>query len=221
MLKIKQKNVIKVTEDKKNVVLNQGITLISLIITVILLLILAGITLNLTLGNNGIFTLSKNASKNYINAQNKELADLEKLYSEMKIATNDGSSITVSIEELNKIIEAKVEEKLNEQQSEKQTNLVPDYSNRVDILSYNSESNQYMTPKDGYILIPTFASIGGENIYIFFDDNCVTFLGNTNTGYIRDSICLPISKDTKVYYKIVSDNNNYHIDYGCWFIPSK
>lgn len=54
-----------------------GITLISLIITVIVLLILAGITLQLTLGDRGIFGLAKMASKNYINAQEEELASLD------------------------------------------------------------------------------------------------------------------------------------------------
>ncbi len=50
---------------------------------------------------------------NYINAQNKELADLNELYSSMMIATNDGSYITVSVEDLNKIIDAKLKEKKN------------------------------------------------------------------------------------------------------------
>ena len=50
----------------------RGITLIALIITIILLLILAGVVLSLTLGNNGIFKLATNASKNYINAAEDE-----------------------------------------------------------------------------------------------------------------------------------------------------
>lgn len=60
-----------------------GITLIALIITIIVLLILAGVSLNLTLGKRGIFKISKEASKNYMNAQEKELEDLEKLEEEL------------------------------------------------------------------------------------------------------------------------------------------
>lgn len=34
-----------------------------------------------------------------MNAQERELADLEKLYSQVKIATNDDSQITISVED--------------------------------------------------------------------------------------------------------------------------
>ena len=53
-----------------------GITLIALIITIIVLLILAGVTINLTLGENGIFRTAEMAGKNYMDAQDKELAGL-------------------------------------------------------------------------------------------------------------------------------------------------
>lgn len=41
----------------------KGITLISLIITIIILIILAGIAITLSLGNNGIFTRAKQAKE--------------------------------------------------------------------------------------------------------------------------------------------------------------
>lgn len=88
----------------------KGITLISLIITIILLLILAGVALNFAIGENGIFKLATDASNNYMNEQQKELQNLEKLYSQIKVATNDGSQITISIEDLNKIIDNKVKQ---------------------------------------------------------------------------------------------------------------
>ncbi len=53
-----------------------GITLIALIITIIVLLILAGVTINLTLGENGIFRTAEMAGKNYMDTQDKELAGL-------------------------------------------------------------------------------------------------------------------------------------------------
>lgn len=49
---------------------NKGITLIALIITVIVLLILAGVILNLSLGNHGLFSQSQNSAQIY----NKEEA---------------------------------------------------------------------------------------------------------------------------------------------------
>ena len=53
-----------------------GITLIALVITIIVLLILAGITLNLTLGENGIIRHAQNSGIEYEKAQLKEELEL-------------------------------------------------------------------------------------------------------------------------------------------------
>ena len=54
----------------------RGITLVALVITIIVLLILAGITISLTIGQNGIITRAQEAGKNYTQAQNAELTGL-------------------------------------------------------------------------------------------------------------------------------------------------
>ena len=43
----------------------KGITLISLVVTVIILLILAGVSISVAIGENGIFTQSKQAVQKY------------------------------------------------------------------------------------------------------------------------------------------------------------
>ena len=48
---------------KKSIKETNGITLISLVITIIILLILAGVTLSLTLGDNGIITQAEKAKE--------------------------------------------------------------------------------------------------------------------------------------------------------------
>lgn len=50
----------------------KGITLVALVITIIILLILAGVTISLTLGDNGLFKTAERAAKNYTNAANAE-----------------------------------------------------------------------------------------------------------------------------------------------------
>ena len=55
----------------------KGITLVALVITIIVLLILAGVTISLTLGNEGIITKSQQATGNYINAANEEKTQLD------------------------------------------------------------------------------------------------------------------------------------------------
>lgn len=54
----------------------KGITLVALVITIIVLLILAGVTISLTLGNHGIFKTAQGAAKNYTNSADKEMHQL-------------------------------------------------------------------------------------------------------------------------------------------------
>ncbi len=59
----------------------KGITLIALVITIIILLILAGVTLNTAINQNGLFQRAKDGAEKYILAQTKEeevLKELEK-----------------------------------------------------------------------------------------------------------------------------------------------
>ncbi len=58
-----------------------GITLISLVITIIILIILAGVSINLVVGENGLFTKAREAREKFLNAQAEEeerIAELEK-----------------------------------------------------------------------------------------------------------------------------------------------
>ncbi len=57
---------------RRNLWAPKGITLIALVVTIIVLLILAGIALNLTVGNNGLFIRAKSAKKQYEQAEIKE-----------------------------------------------------------------------------------------------------------------------------------------------------
>lgn len=61
---------------------NNGITLVSLVITIIVLLILAGITINLIIGEHGIINMAKQAGKNYIDAEQYERNQLNTLNQE-------------------------------------------------------------------------------------------------------------------------------------------
>ena len=49
----------------------KGVTLVALVVTIIVLIILAGISINLVLGDNGIITIAKKAKENI------ELAKIE------------------------------------------------------------------------------------------------------------------------------------------------
>ena len=54
----------------------KGITLIALVVTIIILLILAGITIGAITGENGLFKMSKEAAKKYEDESKREENDL-------------------------------------------------------------------------------------------------------------------------------------------------
>ena len=87
-------------ENKNNA---KGITLIALIITIIIMLILAGITLNLTLGEHGIFKTARDASDEYSKQEAKERLELVLLDMQAEKITNsaynENEYLTKKIEE--------------------------------------------------------------------------------------------------------------------------
>ncbi len=62
---------------------NEGITLVALIITIIVLIILAGVTLSMVVGDNGIITKAKEAKQNMSNATSEEKELLQNMLNEM------------------------------------------------------------------------------------------------------------------------------------------
>lgn len=95
--------------EKKSIISNnKAITLISLVITIILLIILAGIAINLGLKENGLLDKAKFAKDKYINEQEEEKERLNDLYSEVLVATGENSQITISVKELKELIQEEV-----------------------------------------------------------------------------------------------------------------
>ena len=84
---------------------NKGITLIALVITIIVLLILAGVSIAMLTGQNGILTQAQNAKNKTEEAQTDEESKLESYEQYIKGSTNGGTLITVTGNETtNKVI---------------------------------------------------------------------------------------------------------------------
>lgn len=90
----------------------KGITLVTLVVTIIVLLILAGIGINFALGENGIINKAKLAVEKYKQAEEDEGKQLNNLYDQLT-STNNNSNNT-NIEELSSLIEQIVDNKLLE-----------------------------------------------------------------------------------------------------------
>lgn len=81
---------------KEKIKNKEGITLVALVITIVIILILAGVSLNLVIGNEGILTRSKEAANKYgkqTENEQQELNDVEDWIDEQyeiiaKVSTN-------------------------------------------------------------------------------------------------------------------------------------
>ena len=158
-------------EQKKMKGRNQGITLVALVITIIILLILAGITLNLTLGQNGIITRAQLAKEEWQNAEEREKKELDKLYSQMLIATGDNAQITINIEDLNKLIETKVAEEAKKLEDKMEKKL-PNSINEQSLIM--TATNKDTTKTSTSLTLKNFEPNFSENFNDYFDYNSTT-----------------------------------------------
>ena len=68
---------------------NQGITLVALVVTIVVLLILAGVSLNLVLGENGTISKAREASTKTVQAQQNSEIEMNLLEQELANATKE------------------------------------------------------------------------------------------------------------------------------------
>ena len=83
---------------RKKSVEDEGITLVALVVTIIILLILAGVTINMVLGQNGLIEKSKIAKGKYENAALDEKAQLKNATDLMDSLYGDYSTVKVGDE---------------------------------------------------------------------------------------------------------------------------
>lgn len=86
----------------KKVKNTKGITLIALVITIVVLIILAGVTINLTLSQNGIFSKASEGKNKYEIASIKEKVELEITVLEIENIDKDPITIETALIELSK-----------------------------------------------------------------------------------------------------------------------
>ena len=66
----------------------KGITLVALVVTIVVLLILAGVSINLVLGNNGIIAKAKEAETKSAEASENDLKGMNSLIDQMESVSN-------------------------------------------------------------------------------------------------------------------------------------
>ena len=66
----------------------KGITLVALVVTIVVLLILAGVSINLVLGDNGIITKAKEAQRKSVEASQNDLIGMNELAQQLEEQIN-------------------------------------------------------------------------------------------------------------------------------------
>lgn len=108
---------------KKQELKIKGITLISLVIIIVILIILAGVVINLSLRQNGIFSRAKQAKEEYINSMKEEQQQLNDAYGQILVATGENATITMTMKQLDDLINERINSKLYIDTSKKITEL--------------------------------------------------------------------------------------------------
>ena len=71
---------------------NKGITLVALVVTIVVLLILAGVSINLVLGDNGIVKKAQDAKTKMAEASENDLKDMNSLIGELESSLNENKN---------------------------------------------------------------------------------------------------------------------------------
>jgi hypothetical protein len=173
----------------------RGITLIALVITIIVLLILAGITINLTIGEGGIITIAQQAGKNYVQASTDEQSDISDFVQEteavININTDTGSWDKVGKVNAPELLDGMTAIKFNSpivataSKTSLDSIIVTTTSGDANWYDYSNGEWANAKTKDGsmWVWIPRFAYIVNSSTKTF---DVVFLIGTTDYYYKED-----------------------------------
>lgn len=179
-----------------------GITLIALVITIVVLLILAGISLNITIGKNGILEKSKESKEKTEIAREKEILDLamtdakltgdfsrDNLEKSIKIYENN---INVTEDDENYIIEYNNSKRVYKVNKDNNLNIDSDiedeklnYAKNGLVIWYDAIDNTRAGHDNNATKWENLSEEGAK-----YDANLMNFNFNDNSGWTDNSIIL-------------------------------
>lgn len=165
----------------------KAITLIALVITIIVLLILAGVTIKLTLGDNGILKKAESSKKEYINAT----------YSEQQQINEIGDFLTEKPKVL-KYDETKLNGKM----------LLNNVNISEDGIIELSQSDSYITINEAFLPENNTWEITTKFKFNELRTNEQAIIGKSGT---YNPLVIEIRNDGKLCVDLSSDNANWNI----------
>lgn len=191
-----------------------GITLIALIITIILLLILAGVTIHFTLGKNGILKNAEIARSNYKQSEENETQTLNEVN---RYITNRGNISNIQSNPSGFNPNIMIDEHLvkNEQFADSLTSMQmagtstisKDLENKIDeYIEYSAETG-YTVKKNGWYFIGLRINIQGNTVaksrLEFCMDGCNDVIYRISSDHFEQTgaITVYLNEGQKFYFK--------------------
>ena len=112
-----------------------GITLIALVVTIVVLLILAGVSISMLTGNNGIITQAQNAKNKTEEAEEKEKIQL---------------AVLDAISKENDLTEENLQEEIDDEFGSGETKVYPNEEGAFTVIFQNKDTN-YRIEEDGTV----------------------------------------------------------------------
>ena len=145
---------------KINLRKNKGITLIALVITIIVLLILAGVSIAMLTGQNGILTQAQNASTQTEIAEAKEQAQMD-ILAWQSAQLENGQDATLNDETIKTILTGK--DYVKELKDTSFISVKGDHEIQYSDLYTNGNNQSGQTVVDGVTVPSGFTHIAGES----------------------------------------------------------
>ncbi len=182
---------------------NQGITLVALVITIIVLLILAGISIATLTGDNGILNKAQQAEEKTTQAQIKELLQLAIIEIQTQIQTEQKRPANLD-DITTETISEKIQDNLEITVGEKEENTNNTFQ-KIIIITKNGETHQYKIKED--MTIEKIKDISSKKIYLYKERNKYeTITGGWEVTRQQNT---SFDLDTHPYLHLNSYNDNY------------
>ena len=180
-------------KQKRNYLKNSGITLIALVVTIVVLLILAGVSINAVFSENGIIKKAQDAQNKMNQAVENDEKELNQLNSWIESVT--GTDYTVTFCDYNGTELKKVE--VAKGGTATYTGATP---TRTADKDYNYTFSKWLTSKDGYIEADLTNVQSDMTVYALYTTQKVCFVAGTKVFSENGLINIEdIKKGMKVY----------------------
>ena len=164
----------------------KGITLVALVITIVVLIILAGVAINMTLGENGIFNRAKYAKIQYELAQEKEKLEIEILNIQTETMETEGRVATLN-----------------------------DLQEKIDTTKYTSELHyEALDSEENINSVPTYAIVNKVNTNYYFTVDSKLVITDVRLGELVEEQTYTVTFNANggicdIENKKISQNSNY------------